>query len=71
MSDRRRAGIEEVDLARVGLRELNLRLHALAARARARGWRIRNPGGEHALAAGSTPTSRSTSTVTSATTAPA
>jgi len=46
------AGIEQVDLAQVGLRELNLRLHALAHTPGAHNWRIANPGGEHALAAG-------------------
>jgi len=46
------AEIEEVDLARVGLRELNARLHELAHTPGPRHWRIRNPGGEHAVAAG-------------------
>jgi len=42
----------EVDLARVGLRELNAHLHELAHSPGPRRWRIRNPGGEHAVAAG-------------------
>ena len=43
---------EELDLARIGLRELNSRLHELARTPGPRHWRIRNPGGEHAVAAG-------------------
>jgi glutamate synthase domain-containing protein 3 len=46
------AEIEEVDLAAVGLRELNSRLHELAHTPGPTRWRVRNPGGEHALAAG-------------------
>jgi methylamine---glutamate N-methyltransferase subunit B len=46
------AGTEEVDLAAVGLRELNRRLHALTHAPGPRSWRITNPGGEHAIAAG-------------------
>ena len=45
------AGTEEVDLAAVGLRELNTRLHALALAPGPSRWRILNPGGEHAIAA--------------------
>jgi len=43
---------EELDLASIGLRELNSRLHELARTPGPRHWRIRNPGGEHAVAAG-------------------
>ena len=43
---------EEVDLAVVGLRELNSRLHELAHASGPGRWRIINPGGEHAIAAG-------------------
>jgi methylamine---glutamate N-methyltransferase subunit B len=43
---------EEVDLARVSLRELNARLHALAKTQGPRHWRVLNPGGSHAVAAG-------------------
>ena len=46
------AEIEEVDLAKVSLRELNSRLHALAHTPGPGHWRVHNPGGEHALAAG-------------------
>ena len=46
------AETEEVDLAEVSLRELNSRLHALAQGSGPRHWRVRNPGGEHAIAAG-------------------
>ena len=46
------AEIEEVDLAKVSLRELNSRLHELAHAPGPRHWRVRNPSGEHALAAG-------------------
>ena len=46
------AEIEEVDLAEVRLRELNARLHALAHTPGPSHWRVHNPGGEHALAAG-------------------
>jgi glutamate synthase domain-containing protein 3 len=42
----------EVDLARTTLRELNARLHELATAPGPRHWRVRNPGGEHAVAAG-------------------
>jgi glutamate synthase domain-containing protein 3 len=41
-----------VDLANVGLRELNARLHECAVAPGPRSWRILNPGGEHAIAAG-------------------
>jgi len=46
-------GVETVDLASTGLRELNARLHA-AAREHAgpRRWRIVNPGGRHSIAVG-------------------
>lgn len=43
---------EEVDLATVDLRELNSRLHELAHTPGPTRWRILNPGGEHAIAAG-------------------
>jgi methylamine---glutamate N-methyltransferase subunit B len=46
------ADTEEVDLARVSLRELNARLHALTQTPGPRHWRVLNPGGSHALAAG-------------------
>jgi glutamate synthase domain-containing protein 3 len=46
------AQTEEVDLSSVGLRALNSRLHALAHEPGPAHWRVRNPGGEHALAAG-------------------
>jgi glutamate synthase domain-containing protein 3 len=46
------AGTEDVDLALVGLRDLNMRLHALASEPGPTHWRILNPGGEHAIAAG-------------------
>lgn len=46
------AEIEEVDLAQVSLRELNSRLHALTQTPGPSHWRVHNPGGEHALAAG-------------------
>jgi glutamate synthase domain-containing protein 3 len=46
-------GIEVVDLADGGLRELNARLHAAAGDASApRAWRIVNPGGRHNVAVG-------------------
>ncbi len=43
---------EELDLAAISLRELNARLHELAHAPGPRRWRIRNPGGEHAVAVG-------------------
>lgn len=47
------AGVELVDLAEGGLRELNARLHAAGADAEApRAWRIVNPGGRHNVAVG-------------------
>ena len=46
------APTEEVDLALVSLRELNSRLHELAHTPGPEHWRILNPGGEHAIAAG-------------------
>jgi methylamine---glutamate N-methyltransferase subunit B len=46
------ADTEVVDLARVSLRELNARLHALVQTPGPRHWRVLNPGGSHALAAG-------------------
>jgi glutamate synthase domain-containing protein 3 len=46
-------GVETVDLAAGGLRELNARLHAAAGDAGApRAWRIVNPGGRHNVAVG-------------------
>jgi methylamine---glutamate N-methyltransferase subunit B len=47
-------GVETVDLAAGGLRELNARLHATGAEASAapRAWRIVNPGGRHNVAVG-------------------
>ena len=66
------AELETVDLAVTPLRELNQRLHDCAPDAQgARRWRIANPNGAHAVASGSTPSSRSRSTATWATTAPA
>jgi glutamate synthase domain-containing protein 3 len=47
--------IENVDLAHTTVRDLNARLHELANAPSALGprrWRIRNPGGAHAIAAG-------------------
>ena len=41
-----------VDLADTPLRELNQRLHALPSDTNQRAWRIRNPRGAHAIAAG-------------------
>jgi methylamine---glutamate N-methyltransferase subunit B len=46
------AAVEQVDLASIGLRELNARLHGVALTGEPRHWRVRNPGGEHAIAAG-------------------
>jgi glutamate synthase domain-containing protein 3 len=46
------AETEDVDLAQTSLRELNSRLHELAGAPGPRHWRVRNPGGEHAVAAG-------------------
>jgi glutamate synthase domain-containing protein 3 len=46
-------GVETVDLAGGGLRELNARLHAAAADPDSpRAWRILNPGGRHNVAVG-------------------
>jgi glutamate synthase domain-containing protein 3 len=46
-------GVEVVDLAAGGLRELNARLHAAASEPDAsRAWRIVNPGGRHNVAVG-------------------
>ena len=42
----------EVDLAVTPLRELNAALHAVGGRRRQRRWRVTNPRGAHALAAG-------------------
>jgi glutamate synthase domain-containing protein 3 len=44
--------VEVVDLAQTPLRELNQRLHDLAAIPGPRVWRVLNPNGAHALAAG-------------------
>ena len=41
-----------VDLATTSKRELNAALHALSGEAGPRSWLVRNPGGQHALAAG-------------------
>ena len=43
-----------IDLAVIGRRELNSRLHGLSADASDILWRIENPGGQHALAVGMT-----------------
>jgi methylamine---glutamate N-methyltransferase subunit B len=46
-------GVATVDLERSPLRELNARLHALAAgEPGPRRWRVRNPGGRHSIAVG-------------------
>lgn len=45
------AEVETVDLAAVGVRELNRRLHELGA-AGPRRWRVTNPGGSHSIAVG-------------------
>jgi methylamine---glutamate N-methyltransferase subunit B len=42
----------EIDLRVTPLRELNKRLHALPAGTNERHWRVTNPGGQHAVAAG-------------------
>jgi glutamate synthase domain-containing protein 3 len=45
--------VENIDLAKTPLRELNARLHAAAGEADApRRWRVINPGGRHAIAVG-------------------
>jgi methylamine---glutamate N-methyltransferase subunit B len=44
--------VEVVDLAQTPLRELNQRLHDLACAPGPRAWRVLNPNGAHALAAG-------------------
>ena len=44
--------MSEVDLAETPLRELNGALHALPADTNETLWRVRNPGGKHAIAAG-------------------
>ena len=44
--------IEDVDLSHTSVRALNARLHELAHAPGPRRWRIRNPGGAHAIAAG-------------------
>jgi methylamine---glutamate N-methyltransferase subunit B len=46
------AGVETVDLATTTLRELNQRLHDLAARPGPTHWRILHPNGAHAIACG-------------------
>jgi glutamate synthase domain-containing protein 3 len=46
------ADVEVVDLATTPLRDLNQRLHDLAAGAGARRWIVRNPNGAHAVACG-------------------
>ena len=43
-----------VDLAETGLRDLNGRLHALPAETNERAWKLVNPLGQHAIAAGLT-----------------
>jgi methylamine---glutamate N-methyltransferase subunit B len=45
-------GVEVVDLATTPLRDLNQRLHDLAAGAGPRRWIVRNPNGAHAVACG-------------------
>jgi glutamate synthase domain-containing protein 3 len=45
-------GVEVVDLATTSLRELNQRLHGLARAEGPKRWRIVNPNGAHAVAAG-------------------
>ena len=46
------AAVEVVDLATTSLRELNQRLHDLARQPGPRHWRVVNPNGAHAVAAG-------------------
>jgi glutamate synthase domain-containing protein 3 len=46
--------MHEIDLAAVGLRTLNRRLHEIGADSNERAFRIRNPRGAHAIAAGLT-----------------
>ncbi|MFD2399023.1 hypothetical protein ACFSVJ_22645 [Prauserella oleivorans] len=58
---------ETVDLSLTSVRELNAELHQPKAAA----YEVLHPQGAHALAAGSTTTSASTSAVTPGTTAPA
>ena len=42
----------DFDLAQSTVRELNAALHALSGDSNARHWRVKNPGGKHAIAAG-------------------
>jgi glutamate synthase domain-containing protein 3 len=44
--------MQEIDLRDTPLREMNRRLHALQPGSNERLWRVANPGGQHAIAAG-------------------
>ncbi|MBC7577958.1 MAG: protein glxC [Tardiphaga sp.] len=46
--------MSDADLASITLRELNAQLHALPADTNETHWRVRNPGGKHAIACGLT-----------------
>jgi len=52
VAEREHAAVEVVDLETTSLRELNQRLHELAAGAGPRHWRVVNPSGAHAVACG-------------------
>ena len=52
VAEREHAAVEVVDLETTSLRELNQRLHDLAAGAGPRHWRVVNPSGAHAVACG-------------------
>jgi methylamine---glutamate N-methyltransferase subunit B len=52
VAEREHAAVEVVDLETTSLRELNQRLHDLAAGAGPSHWRIVNPSGAHAVACG-------------------
>jgi glutamate synthase domain-containing protein 3 len=52
VAEREHAAVEVVDLATTSLRELNERLHELAAKPGPSHWRVVNPSGAHAVACG-------------------
>ena len=52
VAEREQAAVEVVDLASTSLRELNQRLHDLSRAAGPDHWRVLNPNGAHAIAAG-------------------
>ena len=52
VAEREHAAVEVVDLATTSLRELNHRLHELAAGTGPQHWRVVNPSGAHAVACG-------------------